>query len=104
MDRNSKLISDLSVIDNIFLSPASILVMAVCHLYVMAIVNKETPVTAVGKILVGKADKKNTRERTAPPLLQVSHLYLETFYDLTFSVAAGECIGIRGREEKRTAN
>ena len=41
-----------------------------------------------------------TRERTAPPLLQVSHLYLETFYDLTFSVAAGECIGIRGREEK----
>lgn len=40
------------------------------------------------------------RESTASPLLQVIHLYLETLYDLTFSVTAGECIGIRGHEEK----
>lgn len=41
-----------------------------------------------------------TRESTAPPLLQIIHIYLETLYDLTFSVSAGECIGIWGRDEK----
>lgn len=40
------------------------------------------------------------REAAAPPLLQVIHLYLETLYDLTFSVTVGECIGIRSRNEK----
>lgn len=40
------------------------------------------------------------REQTAPLLLQVLHLYLENLYDLTFSLAAGECIGIHGREER----
>ena len=40
------------------------------------------------------------REQTAPLLLQVLHLYLENLYDLTFSLTAGECIGIHGREER----
>ncbi len=41
-----------------------------------------------------------TKESTAPLLLQIIHLYMDTLYDLTFSVTAGECIGILGREEK----
>ena len=58
----------------------SILVMAVCHLYVMAIVNKETPVTAVGKILVGKADKQNGK-------LMPRHLFQKLFHSRKLAFA-----------------